>query len=344
MDTSLIGAIASVGGLGLLLGGGLAYASRVFFVKVDPRIEDIDEMLPGANCGACGLAGCRQMAVKVVDGELTASACPVASSDIRAKIAELMGGEVETAEEKVAIVRCQGSPDKCPDRFTYQGFETCTAADKVGHGHKACDWGCLGFGDCVDACPFDAMIMGADRLPKVLEENCTGCGKCVEACPRDIMDLIPRSANVYVACKNINKTKAVSEVCEIGCIGCGRCANKKVDTVGMIEMDKDNNLPVFDYHVKSDPVAAWNVCPTSSIVDKQAGKRAIRAINLDACDGTGACAKACPVKKCITPREDGKFEISADLCIGCGLCDPVCPTNAITVTNVMASVQEKEEA
>ena len=336
MDPSLIGAIASVGGLGLLLGGGLAYASRVFYVKVDPRIEEIDEELPGANCGACGLAGCRQMAVKVVEGELTAAACPVASSDVRTKIASIMGAEVETAEEKVAIVRCQGSPDKCPDRFEYQGFRTCAAGDQVGHGHKSCDWGCLGFGDCVAACPFDAMVMGEDRLPKVLDENCTGCGKCVEACPRDIMDLIPRSASVYIACKNPNKTKAVSAVCEVGCIGCGRCASEKTTPSGMISMNDDTNLPEFDYSVDAeDPLPAVHVCPTNSLVDKKAGQRPVFYISPTKCTGSGNCAKACPVKKCITKQDDGKYVIDPQLCIGCGLCEPVCPSDAISVMSAM---------
>jgi len=336
MDPSLVGAIASVGGLGLLLGGGLAYASRVFFVKVDPRIEEVDEALPGANCGACGEAGCRQMAVKVVNGKLTAADCPVASDDIRALVAKIMGAEVETAESKVAVVRCTGSPDKCPDRFDYVGYETCSGADKVGHGHKACDWGCLGFADCVAACPFDAMVMGADRLPKVLDENCTGCGKCVEACPRDIMDLIPRSAEVFIACKNINKTKQVQAVCEVGCIGCARCANKKATPSGQIQMNDDTNLPEFDYSIKDTALAAVHVCPTDSLVDKKAGTRPIWHIDPTKCNGTGACAKACPVKKCITETDGGKYVIDPEMCISCGLCEPVCPSDAISPIQVTA--------
>ncbi len=336
MDPSLIGAIASIGGLGLLLGGGLAYASRVFYVKVDPRIEEVDEALPGANCGACGQAGCRQMAVQVVGGELTGADCPVASSDVVARVAEIMGGVAGAAVDMVAIVRCQGSPDKCPDRFEYSGFQTCTGGDKIGHGHKACDWGCLGFGECVAACPFDAMVMGADRLPKVMDENCTGCGKCVEACPRDIMHLIPRNAPVYLACMNINKTKKVQEVCDIGCIGCGRCANKKATPSGMVSMNKETNLPVFDYSYDDEPVVAVDVCPTDSLVDKKAGRRPIWHIDPTMCNGTGECAKICPVKKCITETDGGKYVIDPEKCISCGWCEPVCPTKAISPIQVNA--------
>jgi len=328
IDISVLSAIASVGGMGLLFGGGLAYASKKFYVYVDPRVERVDEELPGANCGACGLAGCRQMAIKIVNGEMTAAGCPVASSEARARIAEIMGDEAATAEEKVAIVRCQGTPELCPDRFEYQGFKSCSASELVGHGHKACDWGCLGFGDCVAACPFDAMYMGEDRLPKVLDDKCTGCGKCVEACPRDIMELIPRQANIYIACKNPNRAKEVKSVCKIGCTGCTLCANPKTTPSGQITM-AENNLPVFDYGVEDDPVVAVHKCPTNSLVDKQAGNRPVFYIAEAKCEGTGECAKVCPVKGCIEQQENGKYTIHAGKCIGCGLCLPVCPTGAV---------------
>lgn len=335
MDVSILGAIASVGGLGLLFGGGLAYASRKFYVKVDPRVEQVDDALPGANCGACGMAGCRQMALKVVEGELTASACPVASSDARAFIAQIMGAEVELAEEMVAVTRCQGSPDKSPDRFIYQGFKSCTAADMVGHGHKACDWGCLGFGDCVTSCSFDAMVMGEDRLPKVIDDLCTGCGVCVDTCPRDIMELVPRSANIYIACKNPNRAKEVKGVCSVGCTGCTLCANPKTTPSGKITMNKDTNLPVFDYHVEDDPVIAVHKCPTNSLVDKRANNRPVFYIAESRCTGEGECKKVCPVKGCIEELENGKFVIHTEKCIGCGLCEPACPSKAIDIMSAL---------
>lgn len=328
IDMSVLGAIASVGGMGLLFGGGLAYASKKFYVYIDPRVEKIDEALPGANCGACGLAGCRQMALKLVDGELSAAACPVASAEARDKIAEILGEAVETAEEQVAVVRCQGTPEKCGDRFDYQGFESCAAAELVGHGHKSCDWGCLGFGDCVKSCPFDAMLMGDDSLPIVLDDKCTGCGKCVEACPRDIMELIPRTANVYIACKNPNRAKEVKSVCSIGCTGCTLCANPKTTPSGQITM-AENNLPVFDYSIEDDPVVAVHKCPTNSLVDKRAGTRPIFYIAESKCTGAGECKKVCPVKGCIEEQENGKYVIHAEKCIGCGLCADVCPSDAI---------------
>lgn len=330
IDISVLGAIASVGGMGLIFGGGLAYASKKFYVYVDPRVEQVDEALPGANCGACGEAGCRQMALKVVNGELTATACTVASAEARAKIADIMGETVDTAEEMVAVVRCQGSPDLCEDRFDYHGFESCAASEQVGHGHKACDWGCLGFGDCVKSCPFDAMVMGDDRLPKVLDDKCTGCGICVETCPRDIMELIPRTANVFIACKNPGRAKEVKAVCKIGCTGCTLCANPKTTPSGQITM-ADNNLPVFNYQIEDDPVVAVHKCPTDSLVDKKKGNRPVFYIAEAACSGSGECAKVCPVKGCIEQLENGKFTIHAEKCIGCGLCAQVCPSEAVNI-------------
>jgi Na+-translocating ferredoxin:NAD+ oxidoreductase RNF subunit RnfB len=307
----------------------------VFFVPVDPRVDEVDEELPGANCGACGLAGCRQMAVKLVEGEVEVTACPVASSDAVAKIAGIMGQDVTEVEEKVAVVQCQGSPDHCKDRFDYEGVLTCAADDMVGGGHKACAYGCLGWGDCVVVCPFDAMVMGDDHLPKVLEDKCTACGKCVEACPRGIMALIPRSANVYIACVNEEKTNAVKAVCDVGCIGCALCANKKTTPSGMITMNKDTNLPEFDYSIDDDPVVAVHKCPTNSLPDKIAGQRPVFYINESKCTGVGDCKKVCPVKGCIEEKENGKYVIHPEKCIGCGLCEPVCPEKAISVMGAL---------
>ncbi|MDP8208923.1 MAG: RnfABCDGE type electron transport complex subunit B [Candidatus Electryonea clarkiae] len=268
MDFGILGAIVSVGGLGLIFGGGLAYASKLFYVYVDPRVEEVDEELPGANCGACGLAGCRQMALAVVEGKLTAAECPVANDEARAKVAAIMGTDAVTAEEMVAVVYCQGSPDHCVERFDYQGVKSCTAAELVGGGFKACTYGCLGLGECVDACQFDAMLMGEDKLPKVIEANCTGCGKCVEACPRGIMAMIPKNAYIYNACVNQDRGKTVKNVCDIGCTGCTLCANPKTTPSGMITMNKETNLPIFHYSIEDDSVLSVFKCPPRSIIDK----------------------------------------------------------------------------
>lgn len=335
MDPSIIGAIVSVGGLGLLFGGGLAYASRKFYVKVDPRVEEILNILPGANCGACGKPGCSGMALAVVNGELEATACTPGGQEVANKIGAILGVEVEAGVQMVAVVRCQGSQDHCPDRFEYQGVPSCTAAELVGSGHKSCNFGCLGFGDCVAACPFDAMYMGDDRLPRVIDERCTACGKCVEACPRDIMDLVPMAANIYIACVNENKAKDVRAVCDIGCTGCTLCAKEKTTPSGQITMDDKRHLPVFDYTIDDDPVVAVSKCPPNSLADKLQGKRPTFFISDNKCSGAGECAKVCPEKGCIEKLESGKYVIHAEKCIGCGWCEPVCPEKAISVMGAL---------
>ncbi len=335
MELSILVAIASVGGLGLLFGGGLAYASKKFYVKVDPRIEQLEDVLPGSNCGACGLAGCKGLAIAVLDGKVETTACPVGGQGTADAISEILDVEVGTVEDKVAVVRCLGSPDKCGDRFDYQGFISCSAATLVGNGHKKCDWGCLGFWDCVRVCTFNAMAMGDNGLPIVLDDNCTACGKCVDVCPRDIMDLIPRSANIFIACMNPHRGKQVKQVCKIGCTGCTLCANPKNTPSGMISMVEETNLPIFDYSIEDDPVVAVHKCPTDSLVDKKAGKRPVFYISDSRCTGVGECKKVCPVKGCIEQLDDGKHIIHADKCIGCGLCEPACPENAIGLMSAL---------
>jgi electron transport complex protein RnfB len=334
MDPSIVNALISVGGLGLLFGGGLALASRVFYVEVDPRVEKILEVLPGANCGACGKPGCQGFAEAVVKGEVGPGDCIPGGADVAAHIAQIMGTEVEEREPMVAVVRCQGSPDNAPDRFAYQGVEDCTAAQIICGGHKACAYGCLGLGSCVEACNFDALKMGEDLLPKVDDEKCTGCGMCVKACPRGIMDMIPKSAQVYLACVNKDKGKAVKAVCSVGCTGCTLCANPKTTPSGAIKMDGD--LPVVDYSISDNLLVAKYRCPTNSYVDKI---RFRPKFSIDSsCVGSGECAKVCPVKGCITGDEGKRHTIDQETCIGCGRCAEVCPEKAINVVGALGYV------
>ena len=172
--------IVTLGSLGLLFGIGLYVASRVFHVYVDPRVERVSEALPGANCGGCGLPGCGALATAIVHGSSDVDACPVCSAPQLSEIARIMGVEIATGTRKVAVVHCQGR--RVEDRFTYAGPATCGAATLLIGGQKACPFGCLGFGDCVAACPFGAIHL-VDGIPVVTEQKCTACGKCVEACP-----------------------------------------------------------------------------------------------------------------------------------------------------------------
>jgi len=264
MDFGITAAFIVMGLLGLVFGVGLAVASSIFAVKKDPRVDEIDEILPGANCGACGAPGCSGFAEGVVEGKYPVSACVVGGPEVAKKIAEILGTESGEIVPKVAVVRCRGTKENCPDKAIYQGIKDCAAAQFVDNGAKGCTYGCLGLGTCVDACPFDAMYMGEEGLPVVIEDKCTGCGKCTEVCPRNIMELIPRSQKVYIACVSKDFGKDVKQVCKVGCIGCKMCSRDKITPGEIITMD--GNLPVIHYdrinHPVKDLETAVEKCPS----------------------------------------------------------------------------------
>ncbi|NQT23947.1 RnfABCDGE type electron transport complex subunit B [candidate division KSB1 bacterium] len=266
MDFSLLSALIVLGGLGLLFGAGLAVASRAFAVFKDPRVERVEEALPGANCGACGAPGCAGFAEGVVDGNYPVSGCTVGGAEVTEAVALIMGTEAGDVSSCVAVVNCRGDKEACPDRAIYHGIQDCRAAMLVDDGSKGCVYGCLGLGTCVAACPFNAMIMSENGLPVVIEALCTGCGECVKACPRDIMQLMPTDQIVFMGCKSQDFGKAVKSVCKVGCIGCSLCANPKTTAEGLITME--GKLPKIHYDLVKDPWGdlenAVNKCPTKS--------------------------------------------------------------------------------
>jgi Na+-translocating ferredoxin:NAD+ oxidoreductase subunit B len=263
VNVQIISSLITLGGLGLLFGAVLALASRIFHVEKDPRIEKINEILPQANCGGCGYPGCSNYSEAIVSDNADVTLCAPGGEDVIRKIADILGVEAEAAEPKVAVVRCQGAHGIAKDKFVYEGIEDCNAAVLVQNGHKACVYGCLGFGSCVKACPFDAMMMQENGLPYVFEDKCTACGICVEECPKGIMELIPRSQKVFLGCVNQDSAKAVREVCSVGCIACGLCAKEKITPSGKLQMK--GNLPevVPDWE---DFDTAVKRCPTKSFV------------------------------------------------------------------------------
>jgi Na+-translocating ferredoxin:NAD+ oxidoreductase RNF subunit RnfB/uncharacterized membrane protein len=222
--TMLVSALVVMGFLGLAFGIGLAYAARVFHVEVDPRVEQVEDILPGANCGACGQPGCSGYAQAVVAGTSEITMCSPGGPDVVARIAEILGQEAGEFVPKVAVIQCVGGLEAAPTRADYGGVRTCSGAEIVAGGDKKCVFGCLGYGDCVAACTFDAIAMSDDRLPVVFEDVCTACGACVDACPRGIVKIIPKSQPIYVGCVNRDKGKDVKQVCTVGCTGCGVCS------------------------------------------------------------------------------------------------------------------------
>ncbi|MCK5527255.1 MAG: Fe-S cluster domain-containing protein [Candidatus Latescibacteria bacterium] len=259
----LLASIISLGILGLIFGGGLAYASRRFAVKVDPRISEVEDVLPGANCAACGCIGCSAFAEAPVLGNVSCNGCVPGGADVARKVAEILGVEAEEKIPVMAVVRCRGDRENARERFRYQGVMDCRAALLTGGGAKACAYGCLGLGSCAAACPFDAITMSELGLPVVDEQKCTGCGVCVATCPRGIMELIPRTQKVYLGCVSHDKTKAVKAVCDVGCIGCGLCSRPKITPSGAVRME--DNLPVLPSDW-SDTETAVEKCPSKIFV------------------------------------------------------------------------------
>ncbi|MGM0489844.1 MAG: (Fe-S)-binding protein [Planctomycetota bacterium] len=254
--------------LGVGLATILAVANKTLHVHEDPRIDEVEDLLPGANCGACGYPGCRAMAENLVAGWEEPRACPVCSPEEVTTIASLLGIEAKESVKRIARLACAGGVDVARGEATYAGIETCRAADLVSGGGKACPWGCLGYGDCMAACPFEAIVMSEQHLPVVLEEKCTACGNCVEACPRDLFSLHPVDRQLWVACKNKAPGKTARSQCSVACIGCGLC--KKDAPEGLIEIV--DNLAQIDYQ-KNDQatVDAIQRCPTAAIVWFDAG-------------------------------------------------------------------------
>jgi Na+-translocating ferredoxin:NAD+ oxidoreductase RNF subunit RnfB len=266
-----ITAIGTLGGLTLLLASLLVLANRRLHVEEDPRIDVVEEMLPHANCGACGFPGCRPFAEALVAGEAAPGKCTVSSEPDRVEIAEFLGVDVGAEERRVARLACAGGSNVARNHARYDGLESCAAAAQVAGGGKGCFWGCLGLADCRDVCDFDAIRMDAHHLPVVDESLCTACGDCVDACPKDLFSLQPISRRLWVACRSLEAGDELLDDCEVACTACGRCA---ADAPGLIRME--NNLPVVDYTRRHDSREPIQRCPTGAIVWLGEGGRVVK--------------------------------------------------------------------
>jgi len=251
--------------LAVVMAAVLGWAKDAFHVEVDPRVDQINEALPDANCGACGFAGCNDYSEAVVAGKAQPNLCPVGGSDCAEKIAEIMGLSVEESLPIRAIVHCGASVEQRLKRHEYRGEKTCAAATKVA-GLQGCMYGCMGFGDCVVVCDYDAIHI-IDGLAVVDYEKCIGCGVCAKACPRGIIEMIDYKADemMQVACSSKDAGKAVKSVCQVGCIGCKGC-DKRSDLFKTVE-----NLAGIDYECYNpdtfeDARLALEKCPTNCIV------------------------------------------------------------------------------
>ena len=240
---TILYAVLILGVLGCVFGGGLAVASQIFAVEKDPRIEEVQSTLPGANCGGCGFAGCAACATAIVSGSAPVNACPVCSGDQTTRIAAIMGVQVTPAERKVAFVKCNGG-HRANKKYEYIGISDCVGAMKVaGNGPLECAYGCLGFGNCTRACAFDAIHINEGGVAEVDREKCTDCGKCMAACPRHLIIEIPYAADIVARCSSKDKGAVSRQNCSASCIGCKLCEkNCPSDAIHVID-----NVAVIDY-------------------------------------------------------------------------------------------------
>lgn len=316
--------VVTLGGLAILFGIVLAYASKKFAVEVNPKTAEVREALPGANCGGCGFAGCDAMADAIVSGRASVAGCPVGGSALAEKLAQIMGVTAEATERKVARVLCGGDCNNAKQKYEYQGIEDCKVAEALAGGSKSCRYGCTGLGSCVKVCPFDAIHVVND-VAVVDEEKCTACAKCIAVCPKNIIELVPVANQVRVLCKNLEKGKDVMQSCKVGCIACQKCVKAcKFDAITV-----ENNVAKIDYSKCTNCMMCAEACPTKTIYADFTKRKKASVID-EKCIGCTICAKNCNFEA-IEGELKGQHKVLEDKCVGCGVCYEKCPKDAIAL-------------
>lgn len=255
MDAILIPVI-SFGVIGLIVGVVLGIASKIFAIDSDPRIDQVAECLPGANCGGCGYAGCASLAKAIAEGEAPVDACPSLSNDGLKQISKIMGVEAVQKTPMAAFVRCNGTLEKANYQYYFDGTKTCKSVSQLNGGDKSCIYACLGYGDCVQKCQFGALSV-QNGVAVVDKEKCTACGLCVKECPKKVIELMPKDLKYYVKCSSQDKGAVVKDKCSTGCIACKIC---------------EKNCPADAISVKDN----------------------LARIDQSKCIGCGICAEKCP--------------------------------------------------
>ncbi len=284
MSITIVYTIATLSVIGTSAAVILYFVAQKFKVYEDPRIDEVEENLPAANCGGCGFAGCRAFAEACVKAsDLNDLNCPVGGQVTMDKVADILGLEAVKKDARVAFIRCNGTCDHRPKTNIYDGATTCAIAASVYSGETDCQWGCLGYGDCYDACEFDAIELRADLgVPKIIDDKCVACGACVEACPKDLIELrkrFPKDRKVVVACRNQDKGGVARKACAVACIGCSKCEKEcKFDAITI-----ENNLAFIDSDKCKLCRKCAPVCPTNAIIEENFPPRKIKLEEKEEC-------------------------------------------------------------
>lgn len=265
---SLVTTVLVVSGLGALLALLLFLVAKKFKVEEDPRIDEVEKILPGANCGGCGFAGCRGLSEALVKrDDISSLFCPVGGAETMKRAADYLGKAAPEREPMVAVVRCAGTCENRPKVNRFDGASSCVIASSLYAGETGCSYGCLGLGDCAVKCDFGALSINPETgLPEVDEEKCTACGACVKACPKGIIELrkkAPKGRKVYVSCVNKAKGAVARKACKVACIGCSKCAKAcPFDAITV-----ENNLAYIDFTKCKMCRKCVVECPTGAIVE-----------------------------------------------------------------------------
>ena len=261
MLESILLPVLSIAGLSLLFGALLGFSAKKFAVKTDPRIEEINGILPGVNCGGCGFAGCAVFAEAVANEEASYRGCPAGGASTAAEIAKTMGIDPVVSNRKAAFIKCNGMDDNVKRNYIYDGPRNCVAASMLATGgNKSCRYSCIGLESCKNACPFDA-IQIVDSIARVDPKKCTACGRCITVCPKKLIEIAPDSARVRVMCNSRDKSRQVRINCRAGCIGCSLCT-KACETGAITVID---NVAHIDYEKCSSCLKCVDKCPAKVI-------------------------------------------------------------------------------
>lgn len=260
-----ITALSIMGGSAAVI---LFLVAQKFKVYEDPRIDEVEKALPGANCGGCGYAGCRAFAeVCVKAPDLADFYCPAGGNEVMAKVADILGLVALKKDPRVAFIRCNGLCEFRPNTSNYDGVKSCEIEAMTYSGRTDCQWGCLGYGDCYEACDFNAIELRPETgVPLIIDDNCVACGACIEACPKNLIELrkkFPKNRKIVVACRNQDRGAAARKACKVACIGCGKCVKEcRFDAITL-----ENNLAFIDSDKCKLCRKCEPVCPTGAILE-----------------------------------------------------------------------------